>query len=300
MKKQTAIFCLFLVSLIWGTGFVATKMALDFGVTVGITNAVRGLIFSAMVFLFFRKSVVSMSAQQLKIGLLAGVFNVLGFLLQTIGAQYTAPSSSAFITTTNVVIVPFLGWIFLRQRPKMKNFIATGLCLFGMAIITGVLTSGLTFNVGDLYTIACAFAYAMSLVLLAKRPEGGHFAAGAFLMGLTHFLGGLIYFVLVEGAAVPDINWKIAILPVIYLGLGSSFVAQTLQVAAQRYVSASTAALILMLEGVWGCFFSILFGYEGFTLSLLVGGALIIASLVLSEVDGSKILRNKIRKEQDK
>ncbi|MEG1050005.1 MAG: EamA family transporter, partial [Oscillospiraceae bacterium] len=97
MKKQTAIFCLFLVSLIWGTGFVATKMALDFGVTVGITNAVRGLIFSVMVLVFFKDSVVHMSSQQLKIGLLAGGFNVLGFILQTIGAQYTAPSSSAFI-----------------------------------------------------------------------------------------------------------------------------------------------------------------------------------------------------------
>ncbi|MEG0020742.1 MAG: DMT family transporter, partial [Oscillospiraceae bacterium] len=148
--------------------------------------------------------------------------------------------------------------------------------------------NGLSFNRGDLYTIACAFAYAMSIVLLARTPQGGHFAAGAFLMGLTHFLGGLAYFILVEKAAIPSLDWKIAILPVIYLGLGSSFVAQTLQVAAQRYVSASTAALILMLEGVWGCIFSLLFGYESFSFSLLIGGALIIASLVLSEISFKK------------
>lgn len=284
MKKQTAIFCLLLATVIWGSGFVATKMALDFGVSVGITNGVRGFIFAVMVLALFPKQILHMSREQLKLGLIVGTFNVIGFLLQTVGAQYTSPSNSAFLTTTNAVMVPFLAWLIYKQRPMLKNFIAIGMCLIGMATLTGVITTGMKLNIGDFYTIICAFTYAVSIVLLAKPPENGHFAASAFLIGLTHFLGGFAYFIIAEKAVIPAIDWKIAILPVIYLGIFSSFMAQTLQVMAQKYVTASTASLVLMMEGVWGSAFSILFGYENFTLSLLLGGALIVVSLVLSEV----------------
>ncbi|MEG1782217.1 MAG: DMT family transporter, partial [Oscillospiraceae bacterium] len=139
-------------------------------------------------------------------------------------------------------------------------------------------------NVGDLYTIAGAFFFALSIVMLAKPPEGGHFAAGAFLLGVTLFLGSAVYFFTVEGGVVPNIDWRLAILPILYLSIGSNFIAQTLQIVAQRHLSASTASLIMVLEGVFGSIFSILFGYEPFTLSLLLGGALIIFSLILSEL----------------
>jgi drug/metabolite transporter (DMT)-like permease len=57
-----------------------------------------------------------------------------------------------------------------------------------------------------------------------------------------------------------------------------------MQIVAQRYLSASTACLILMLEGVFGSVFSVLFGYEPFTANLLLGGGLIVCSLILSEI----------------
>ena len=105
------------------------------------------------------------------------------------------------------------------------------------------------------------------------------------MVALTHFLGGAFYFVFIEGMQVPAINWKLAILPLIYLGVGSSFIAQSLQVASQKYVNPSTASLVLMFESVFGSIFSIMFGFEQFTLNLVVGGGLIVASLVISEVD---------------
>lgn len=293
MKKQTAIFILIIVTIIWGNGFVATKMALDMGVTPGIMNAVRGLIFAVLIFVAFPKQIMSMNREEFKIGIIVGTFNFVGFILQTIGAIYTAPSSSSFLTTTNVVMVPFLSWIAFKQRPKAKNFIAVGFCMVGMAILTGILSQGVSLNKGDLYTLGCAFAFAMSIVLLAKPVEGGHFAASAFLIAFTHFIGSLLYFFVAEKAYIPQIDWKIAILPVLYLGIFSSFIAQTLQVMVQKYITASTASLIMMLEGVWGSVFSIMFGYENFTMNLLVGGLFIVASLVLSEIQLVK-KRNKL------
>ncbi len=285
MKKQTAAFLLLIATVIWGGGFIATKIILDTGFTPGLLNVLRGFIFSLLVFCFFPRQIINMSKEQLKVGVLIGLFNFGGFLFQTIGAQYTTPSNSSFLTTTNVVMVPILAWIMYKNKPKLKVFIAVGVCLVGMGILSGVFNSDFAVNIGDLYTLVCAFLFALSIVMLAKPPEGGHFAAGAFLLGLMLFLGSLVYFFIFEGGKMPNVDINKVILPILYLGVGSSFIAQTFQVMAQKYLSASTASLILLLEGVFGSIFSIMFGFEEFTLNLALGGSLILVSLILSELE---------------
>ena len=295
LKKQTAIIVLFIVTVIWGGGFIGIKMALDYGVTVGLINMIRGFIFTLLVFICFNKHIMSMKLADFKIGLLAGAANMAGFLLQCIGTQYTTLSNSAFLTTTNVVMIPFMAWVLMKKKPVLKNYVAVAICMVGTAVLAGVFQNGLTFNVGDIYTLACSFGFGLSIVFLAMQKSETHFAAGAFMMGFTHFLGGLLYFVIAEGAYIPDINWKIAILPVLYLGFGSSFAAQSMQVAAQRYVNPSTASLVLMFESVFGSIFSIMFGFEEFTLNLLIGGSLIVASLVVSELDFKTFGKAKVK-----
>ncbi|MBQ7816450.1 MAG: DMT family transporter [Oscillospiraceae bacterium] len=285
MKKQTAILVMILVTVIWGGGFVAIKMALDMGVTVGLMNMIRAAMFTVITFVFFHKHIFHMTKDEFKIGFLAGTANMLGFVLQSIGAQYTTLSNSAFLTTTNVVMIPFMAWIIMKRKPQPKNFVAVAICMVGTAVLAGVFQSGLSFNVGDLYSLACAVGFGLSIVFLAMQKSESHFAVGAFMVALTHFLGGAFYFVFFEGMAMPPIDWKVAILPLIYLGVGSSFLAQSMQVAAQKYVNPSTASLVLMFESVFGSIFSIMFGYEAFTLNLLIGGGLIVASLVVSEMD---------------
>ncbi len=285
MKKQTAVAMLIITTVIWGGGFVATKIILDTGFPPGLLNVVRGFIFSLLVFCFFPKQIIHMSKEQLKIGILIGTFNFLGFLLQTIGAQYTTPSNSSFITTTNVVMVPLIAWAIYKIKPRLKVFVAVFICLLGMAILSGIFNTNFIINIGDIYTLLCAFSFALAIVMLAKPPEGGHFAAGAFLLGLTLFLGSLIYFFIFERSEVFVIDYKTVVMPILYLAIGSSFIAQTMQVMAQKYLSASTSSLIFLLEGVFGSIFSILFGFEKFTFNLAIGGSLILISLILSEIE---------------
>ena len=284
MKKQTAIILLVFVTLIWGGGYVATKLALDAGVSAGILNVIRGLVFAILVFAFFPNAVFSMSKEQLKNGLFVGLFNSLGFIFQATGAMLTTPSNSSFLTTTNVVMVPFLAWALLKTKPKARNIVAVAVCIGGMAVLTGILQTSFVLNIGDIYTILGAFFFALSIVLLAKQPTGGHFAASAFVMGVTLFIGGALYAIFVEQATIAAIDWRHAILPILYLAVGSNFISQSLQIIAQRHITASTASLIMMLEGVFGSIFSIIWGFEKFTLNLVIGGGLILCSLVISEM----------------
>ncbi|MBE6866655.1 MAG: DMT family transporter [Oscillospiraceae bacterium] len=284
MKKSTAILMLIIVTVIWGGGFIGIKMALDGGMTAGTLNMARGFIFTAIVFGAFHQHILNMSKAELLNGILVGTFNALGFITQAVGALYTTPSNSSFLTTTNVVMVPFMAWAIFKVRPKLRNLVAVAVCMAGMGVLTGAFETEFILNIGDLYTVIGALFFGLSIVFLAKQPEGGHFSTGAFMMGITLFMAGAVYTVLFENISLAAIPWAKVIWPVLYLAVGSNFVAQSMQIVAQRYLSASTACLILMLEGVFGSVFSVMFGYEPFTMNLLLGGGLIVCSLILSEV----------------
>lgn len=284
MKKSTAILMLIVVTIIWGGGFIGIKMALDGGMTAGTLNMARGFIFTAIVFGAFHQHILNMSKEELVNGILVGTFNALGFITQAVGALYTTPSNSSFLTTTNVVMVPFMAWAIFKVRPKLRNLVAVVVCMAGMGVLTGAFETEFILNIGDLYTVVGALFFGFSIVFLAKQPEGGHFSTGAFMMGITLFMAGAVYTVFFEDISLSAIPWAKVIWPVLYLAVGSNFVAQSMQIVAQRYLSASTACLILMLEGVFGSVFSVLFGYEPFTVNLLLGGGLIVCSLILSEV----------------
>ena len=53
-------------------------------------------------------------------------------------------------------------------------------------------------------------------------------------------------------------------------------------------MTASKAALILCMESVFGTLFSILFGYEGLKWTMIVGGLMILGSIIFAELGGKK------------
>jgi drug/metabolite transporter (DMT)-like permease len=79
-----------------------------------------------------------------------------------------------------------------------------------------------------------------------------------------------------------------AAVPLLYGGIMSIGVAYTLQVVAQRNVSPSQAAIVLSLESV----FAMLGGYllldEAVTLKKAIGGMLMLAGLVISQLEPEK------------
>ena len=69
-----------------------------------------------------------------------------------------------------------------------------------------------------------------------------------------------------------------------------------IQAWGMRYTPASTAAVIMTLEAVFGAFLSIALGYEQLTLRLAIGFALIFAAVLMSEVGGQ--LFEKLKKQK--
>ncbi len=291
--KTSANLCLLLISFLWGTGFIVTKIALDGGVTPGFINFSRGFLFVLLAYLCFHRRIHAMSRSDFKIGLIAGLINLGGYLTQTIGVQYTTPSNNAFICANYVIFVPFLAWLMYKKPLEGKSFVCIAGCIGGMAILSGVLETQFILNLGDVYSLVSALFYALSITYLCYGCKESDPTVVAFLLAAVQAVGGLLYFLLAESGSMQNVDWSAMILPLLYMGVLCSFLAQTFQVIVQRYTSATTAGLIMMLESVFGSIFSIVWGFEEFTPRLAIGGGVILLFLVISQVDLKTLLRPK-------
>ena len=100
---------LLLVAVIWGTGFIASQMALDANLSSAFIMFVRFAIAALIVGLVFHRDLKQqLKKEHWKGGFLIGTFLFFAFYVQTVALQYTTPSNNAFITAANVVMLVVL------------------------------------------------------------------------------------------------------------------------------------------------------------------------------------------------
>jgi drug/metabolite transporter (DMT)-like permease len=295
MKKYQANLLLLLVSVIWGGGFIFVEILLDIGMSAGMITMIRGLIFAICTFVLYFKHIIKMNKTDLKVGLLAGSTNALGFIIQAIGQSLTTPSHASLITSLNVVFVPFVCWIFYKNRPSVKSVIAAITCAIGAFLLVNNFSMDDvgTSLLGDALVLISAVMFAINYAILGSGDKTTHYGVVSFFMGVTMFVFSSVY-VLISGqtSMPPAENTVELILCILYLGVLSSTLCQVLQVLCQRYTSVVSASLILMLEGFFGSVFALFYG-DTLTWNLIVGGIIIILSLVFQEMDFSIFKKQK-------
>ena len=73
-------------------------------------------------------------------------------------------------------------------------------------------------------------------------------------------------------------------LSVLYLGVISTTVCYLLQTACQKYVDETKATIVLSMESVFGTIFSIIILHEVITLRMVIGCAIILAAVIISNL----------------
>lgn len=281
-----------LVALIWGSGFVFTNYAVLSGMPPSLILALRFLIPVAVMAALFRQELAVASVDDFRYGAIAGGILFTAFLLQTYGIKYTSPSNNAFLTTTNVVMVPFISWILLKKSPGLRSVALAFLCFVGMAVLSWSPGVGLTFNLGDWLTLLCAFCYACHIAFLGLSDKRvGSAAVLNFTQLAVAGVLSTVVFVLFERRAFSPDSLKTGLLPVIYLGLFATGLAFFIQSWAQRRVPPTRTAVILSCEGMFGSVFSVLCGYDRLSLQLVAGGTVILLSVILIQIDLSAFIR---------
>ena len=165
MKNVRAELALVGVTIIWGTTFVVVKSALA-EVSTWLFLALRFTLAALALMLIYRRA---MRRRSLGAGILAGVALFTAYVFQTLGLELTTPSKSAFITGLSIPMVPLLGSLVYRIRPRLLEVTGVLIASFGMALMT--LPPGrFEISRGDFLTLLCALTFALHIVIT------GHFA----------------------------------------------------------------------------------------------------------------------------
>ena len=280
MKKWLAIGGLILVTVIWGGGFVASDMALGSMKPFQIMM-VRFLLASVLMGMISmgqhkKEGKLENRAGAIKAGILMGIALFAGFALQIIGLQYTTPSKNAFLTALNVVIVPFIAFIILKKKVGMKGIIGAIMSVIGVALLS--LNGNLTLSLGDGLTLLCAVGFAFQIFFTGEFVKKYPASVLNMVQMITAFVLSAVSLVIFgeNDLQVTTQGW----LSVLYLGVISTTVCYLLQ----TYVDETKAAIVLSMESVFGTIFSIIILHEVITLRMVIGCAIILAAVIISNL----------------
>ena len=284
MKKWLAIGGLILVTVIWGGGFVASDMALESMKPFQIMM-VRFLLASVLMGVISRgqrKSEEKLKdrAGAIKAGVLMGVTLFMGFAFQIIGLQYTTPSKNAFLTALNVVIVPFIAFVILKKKIGAKGIIGAVMSVLGVALLS--LNGNFTVSLGDGLTLFCAVGFAFQIFFTSEFVKKYPASVLNTVQMFTAFVLSAISLMIFgeNDFHVTTQGW----LSVLYLGVVSTTICYLLQTACQKYIDETKAAIILSMESVFGTIFSILILHEVVTVRMVIGCAVILAAVIISNM----------------
>lgn len=281
MGRWKAEGALVLAAVLFGTTFVLVQDAIE-DITpmayIALRFAVGTLTLAPFAVWLVRRNRTPVSPL-LRAGAFTGVILFVGYVLQTVGLQYTESSTSAFITGLYVVFTPIIESIVRRRPPPTAVWVGSAIAAIGLFLLTG---AELTLGRGEAMTLGCAVAFAVVIVY-----QGGY----ANRFHPVPFTA--VQLVVVTGLALPPTAvtgignlTAVAIFAVVFTGVACSAGALTLQFYGQRRVSPSRAALILLSEPV----FAGIAGYvDGDRLGAvrITGALVILAGIVLAELSSA-------------
>ena len=269
---------LLLVSIIWGSAFVAQRVAGQLG-SVYLFNGARYLLAALVVLPFVGRNIISSySRDQFKWVLSAGFLLFLGSAFQQVGVVYTTAGNAGFITGLYVVLVPVVLYFGWRERLHWLAVVAVGLAVGGAFL----LSTGGRFEVraGDALELVGALFWAFHVVVLGKFAS--RFDAMSFSVGQLAVCGLLNLAVGVFVEPIPSLDWSL-VGAIIYTALFSLGLCYTLQIWAQRHTPPADAALILSLESVFAVLSGWLLLDEKLVFVQVLGCVLIFVAVLLSQ-----------------
>jgi drug/metabolite transporter (DMT)-like permease len=269
---------LLLVAVIWGTAFVAQRVAaVNFGPFLfnGSRFMVGGLLLLPLV--RFR---LKIDRERRKwVAAAGGLLTAAGFLQQA-GLRWTTAGNAGFITSLYVVFVPVILLVVWRHQSRRQVWAAVALAAAGLFLLSG--DGALQLAPGDGLELAAAVLWAGHVIVVGRamrHMEALPFAAGQFLVA------GALNLVLslgLERAPLPGAAtawWALA-----YISIFSVAVGYTVQVAAQKHAPPTDAALILSLESVVALLSGMALLGEHLKAVQALGGGIMLAAILLAQI----------------
>jgi len=285
MKKSLrADLALLLVTIFWGAGFPATKIALQ-TMTPYYHIGIRFVIASLLLSVLFYKKLKNLNKDLIKPALILSSLLFATYAFQTVGIQYTTASKSGFFSGLAVLIVPVFSIIYLKTRLELKTIISVLTATLGLFLLSNA-NSDSGFNIGDFLTILCSICYAWQLIFTGTYVQKHDATLLAIVQLFFVSILGMIFAVILEpfpkDISLPSF-WSL-----MFSAVFCTAFAFWMQTTAQKYTAASHIALIFTMEPVFGALTSFLLLGEVLGIKGIIGGMLIVMAMLVSELNWTK------------
>ena len=218
----------------------------------------------------------------------------LAFVCYVFAMLYTSVASTLLILSSTPFIAAIIGWLWINERPRSITWIAMAFAIVGIYFMV---RSGyqLGNSFGNLLALLSGFWFALMLVM-ARHVRKNDILGGTFVGGaICIFIGAIMALLFGTGLKVTTQDLLI-ILGMGAFGIGIGI---TLVTWGASHVPAAEVSILVLIESVLGPVWPWLFLNEAMTLSEILGGTLVLGSVVVfaifsirTETDTAKLIRN--------
>jgi drug/metabolite transporter (DMT)-like permease len=199
----------------------------------------------------------------------AGLYG-LGSIAFITGVYNTSTANLVFILAFTTMFSALLSWLFLKERPRPLTLAAMAVMIVGVAIIVGS-SVGTGHLFGDLMAVCAALSIASAITISrASGKDMGFtaligvilpFAVAAFMVSKVGFQVNAPWWIIFNGAVI---------MPISFFCLANG----------PKYISGPEVAMFYLLETVLAPVWVWLIFAETPTRNSLIGGAILIVTLV--------------------
>lgn len=274
IKLTKAEIILIFATLIWGLTFPVIKGALK-GIPPFAFLTLRFLLASFVIIFFVN---LKIKKENIKWGIIIGIFLFTGLSLQTIGLIYTTASRSGFITSFLVFLIPIFDYLIFKKKPTKYAILGVITTTIGLYLLSSPKGGG--FNFGDFLTFLSAILFALQVVFIEYSTS--RYDENTIVS--FEIFSSLLFSLLVSGSFE---KWQFKLSPeiilaVIITGVFATSLAFIMQGKYQKETTSTKAGIIYSLEPVFALIFSFLILGETMPERGLIGGFLVFLGLIIS------------------
>jgi drug/metabolite transporter (DMT)-like permease len=281
-----------LAMIFWSVSFIWFKMAND--VYRPITIVYIRLVISVIllsVFLFFTRNFVKIKKKDRKLFILLAVFEpFLYFLGESFGLTYVSATVGSVLISTIPVIATLGAWIIFRERLKLINYAGIILSFIGVIVFIINKDGSLSFNLKGLILMTLAVFSAVGYNLTLSRLVGSY--GPVFIVNIQNVIGAILFlpvFLIFEVRPLSTTPFDIShFLPIIELSIFASCGAFILFAYSVKNMGITKANIFSNCIPIFTAIFSFIMLGEKLTFQNILGMAIVIAGLFMSQINGHR------------
>jgi len=217
-------------------------------------------------------------------GLIAGFVLSIGFSAYVFAMYNTTVANTNFIITTETIFLAVFGYFFLKEKINLITFVSIILGMSGVLLIIG---SSLSIQsseqfIGNIVAFIMPISFAILVVIIRKYPNvdmvPAQFIAGILAAIIGYFIAGKL--------SISSHDLFLASMAG-FFQIGFGFILITI---GSQTTPSAVVGVLMLTEAVFGPLWAWLFINEIPPMSVLIGGGIIIFSILFQSLYGKKTI----------